>query len=73
MNSRVELALGRILRMAARPSRAGDIEMYEQCRAIILDELAPVDGWSLGPSRSDAETWARVEPGRGRARRRRGG
>jgi len=34
-----ELALGRILRMASRPSRPGDVEEYERCRAIVLDAV----------------------------------
>lgn len=31
-----EMAMGRILRMAARPFRPGDIEDYERCRSIIM-------------------------------------
>ena len=34
-----ELALGRILRMCARPTRPGDAAEYERCRAIILDAI----------------------------------
>lgn len=36
------LALGRILRMASRPSLPGDVEEYERCRAIIMGEIDPV-------------------------------
>lgn len=36
-----ELALGRIFRMGTRPTQPGDVEEYERCRRIILDELAP--------------------------------
>jgi len=38
----VELALGRIFRMGARPTQPGDVEEYERCRAIILDATDPV-------------------------------
>ena len=41
-NAAVSLALGRILRLASRPSRPGDVEEYERCRSVILDTLAPV-------------------------------
>jgi hypothetical protein len=42
-----ELALGRILRMASRPSQPGDVEEYERCRAIILDmSEAQAPGWT---------------------------
>jgi len=37
----VELAIGRILRMGSRPTRPGDIEEYERCRRIILDNIPP--------------------------------
>jgi hypothetical protein len=37
----VELALGRIFRMGSRPTRPGDVEEYERCRAIILDNTEP--------------------------------
>jgi hypothetical protein len=40
--SAVSLALGRIFRMGARPTQPGDVEEYERCRAIILDECEPV-------------------------------
>jgi len=33
-----ELALGRILRMASRPSRRGDAAEYWRCRAIIMTD-----------------------------------
>lgn len=33
----VELALGRIFRIMSRPFRPGDIEEYERCRRIVLD------------------------------------
>lgn len=36
-NELIELALGRILRIASRPYRDGDLQEYERCRAIILD------------------------------------
>jgi hypothetical protein len=42
-----ELALGRILKMASRPSQPGDVEEYERCRAIILDMSEPQSpGWA---------------------------
>lgn len=34
-----ELAFGRIMRMASRPERDGDIAEYERCRSIIIDNL----------------------------------
>jgi hypothetical protein len=37
----VELALGRIFRLASRPTKPGDVEEYERCRAIIMDAIAP--------------------------------
>lgn len=36
-----QLALGRIFRLAARPTQEGDAQEYERCRAIILDALEP--------------------------------
>jgi hypothetical protein len=36
-NTAMELALGRILRMGARETKAGDIEEYYRCRDIIFD------------------------------------
>lgn len=32
----VQLALGRIFRLGSRPSQEGDIEQYEEARAIIM-------------------------------------
>lgn len=40
-DKKAQLALGRILRLAARPTQEGDIQEYERCRAIILDALEP--------------------------------
>ena len=37
----VELAIGRIFRLASRPERPGDAAEYERCRAIILDAVDP--------------------------------
>lgn len=37
----VSLALGRIFRLAARPTQPGDVADFERCRALILNELAP--------------------------------
>jgi hypothetical protein len=39
--SAVSLALGRIFGMMQRPTQPGDVEEYERCRAVILDELCP--------------------------------
>ena len=36
----IELALGRILRLASRPEQPGDVRQYERCRDLIMD-LAP--------------------------------
>lgn len=36
----IELALGRIFRMGARPTQPGDVAEYERCRAIIMDAAA---------------------------------
>lgn len=33
----VQMAIGRVLRMMQRPTEPGDIEMYEKCRAIVMD------------------------------------
>jgi hypothetical protein len=41
--SAVSLAIGRILRMASRPTQPGDIAEYERCRALILDLCEPVN------------------------------
>lgn len=38
-NATVALALGRIFRMASRPTQDGDAVEYERCRAIVLNEL----------------------------------
>ena len=37
----VQLALGRIFRLMSRPEQPGDVEQYEQSRAIILDAADP--------------------------------
>ena len=37
----VNLALGRIFRMASRPEQSGDGAEYERCRSIILGLLDP--------------------------------
>jgi len=37
----VNLALGRIFRMASRPEQDGDIADYERCRSLILNLLDP--------------------------------
>lgn len=31
-----KLALGRLLALVSRPSRPGDVEQYEMCRAVIM-------------------------------------
>lgn len=38
----IELALGRIFRLASRPEQPGDVADYERCRRVILDVLDPV-------------------------------
>jgi len=38
----VELAIGRILRLGSRPFQEGDLEEFDRCRAIILDNTDPV-------------------------------
>ena len=35
----VELALGRIFRIASRPTQPDDVAEYERCRRLILDVL----------------------------------
>lgn len=35
----LELAFGRILRLASRPEQAGDVSEYERCRSIMIDLL----------------------------------
>lgn len=57
----MELAFGRILRIASRPAQDGDIAEYERCRALILNaanelnissEIASIGycrpGWNFG-------------------------
>lgn len=43
----VRCAIGRIFMMGSRPTEPGDVEEYERCRAIILDnvEEQPL-GWT---------------------------
>lgn len=53
--SAVSLALGRIFRMMSRPTQPGDVEEFERCRALIMDELAPDTPWRVEPVHS----WAR--------------
>lgn len=54
----IELALGRIFRMGARPTQPGDVEEYERCRAIILEASdAPAD--PMPPTYSRAARRAR--------------
>ena len=36
----IDLAIGRILRIASRPTQPGDVADYERCRNLILDSLA---------------------------------
>lgn len=36
MPKEAQLAMGRILRLASRPSKAGDIQEYFRCRDIIM-------------------------------------
>jgi len=31
------LAFGRILRLGSRPTQAGDVEQYEECKSLIMD------------------------------------
>ena len=38
----VDLAIGRILRMASRPAQPGDVAEYERCRALIMNLCEPV-------------------------------
>lgn len=37
----VQLAIGRIFRIASRPEQPGDIAEYQRCRSIILDASEP--------------------------------
>jgi len=39
----VQLALGRVFRILSRPFQPGDVEEYERCRAIILDNVEPTE------------------------------
>jgi len=36
----MQLAIGRILRMASRPAEPGDVAEYERCREIFMDAAA---------------------------------
>lgn len=38
----IELAIGRILRLASRPARPGDVHEYFRCRDLIEDLTPPV-------------------------------
>jgi hypothetical protein len=44
MPREVQLALGRILKLASRPTQAGDVAQYEACRALILDAYEATHG-----------------------------
>lgn len=39
------LAIGRIFRLASRPTQPGDIEEYERCRSLILNLNDPVTSY----------------------------
>ena len=39
----INLSIGRILRMASRPSQEGDITEYYKCKAIIEEALEYID------------------------------
>ena len=41
MPNEVSLAIGRILRIASRPTQDGDIAEYELCRSIIMNSCQP--------------------------------
>ena len=45
-----QLAFGRMLRLASRPTQPGDVEEYERCRAIILDAFGDCDAATYRPS-----------------------
>lgn len=45
----VRLAIGRIFRILSRPYRDGDVQMYEQCKSLILD-LCPEPGIDHAPN-----------------------
>ena len=51
-----QLALGRILRLASRPSAPGDVEQYERCRALMAEAL---DVLGFGPPSDDQPNWVR--------------
>ena len=38
-----QLAIGRILRMGARPTQPGDVEEYDRCRAIVMEATEDID------------------------------
>jgi hypothetical protein len=46
----INLAIGRIFRIASRPTQPGDIEEYERCKAIIMD-LAEASGHTIVDTR----------------------
>lgn len=39
----VKMALGRIFRLMSRPFETGDIEQYEQARAVIISVAQPIE------------------------------
>lgn len=43
LETAINLALGRILRMGARPTQPGDVEMYDKCRDIIIQASEKLD------------------------------
>lgn len=55
----VRLAIGRIFRLASRPSQPGDIEQYESCRRLIMDILDPANTATTGYQ----PNWARDRHG----------
>lgn len=38
----IKMALGRMFSIMVRPFEPGDVEQYENCRAVVLDCLEPV-------------------------------
>lgn len=46
-----ELALGRIFRMASRPTQDGDVAEYERCRGLIMDILHPIGSAPIADNR----------------------
>jgi hypothetical protein len=55
-NRVVELALGRLFRIASRPFEPGDLADYERCRTVILDALDPMPvPWAAVPARRQAQ------------------